>query len=189
MAETQTTFEIVLICTGNRFRSPMAEALLARATEGLPVQVRSVGTLDLGPVPVLSEAAVEASRFGIDLSAHRARPLTGESLADADLVLGFERLHVAKAVVEAGARPERTFTVPELAERLAEVDLPVGGPPNERARAAVALAHEARPTGAGSALFPELADPLGRPPEVQRQTADRVQELVSELATALFGKT
>jgi protein-tyrosine phosphatase len=189
MAETRTTFEIVLICTGNRFRSPMAEALLARAAEGLPVRVRSVGTLDLGPVPVLAEAAVEASRFGIDLSAHRARTLIGESLADADLVLGFERLHVAKAVVEAGARPERTFTVPELVERLAEVDLPAGGRPVERARAAVALAHEARPPGGGSAVFPELADPLGQTPEVQRQTAERLQELVSELATGLFGKT
>jgi protein-tyrosine phosphatase len=189
MTETQTTFEIVLICTGNRFRSPMAEALLARATEGLPVQVRSVGTLDLGPVPVLAEAAAEASRFGIDLSAHRARTLTGESLADADLVLGFERLHVAKAVVDAGARPERTFTVPELAARLADVDLPTGEWTIERARAAVALAHEARPAGAGSALFPELADPLGRPPEVQRQIAEQLQGLISELTAALFGKT
>jgi protein-tyrosine-phosphatase len=188
MAEAHKDFEIVVICTGNRFRSPLTEALLARAAKGLPVRVRSVGTLDLGPMPVLEEAAAEASRFGIDLSDHRARSMEEHSLEGSDLVLGFERLHVAKAVVEGGARPERTFTVPELVDRLAEIDLPPGPGSLERMRTVVALADQARSAGGGSAVLPELADPLGRSIDVQRQTAERLQKLVSELAIALFGE-
>src|SRR6266540_260827 len=34
-------FEIVVMCTGNRFRSPIVEYLLRRSVEGLPVHVRS----------------------------------------------------------------------------------------------------------------------------------------------------
>ena len=36
--------QVVFVCTGNRFRSPLAAALFREATSGLPVDVRSMGT-------------------------------------------------------------------------------------------------------------------------------------------------
>jgi protein-tyrosine-phosphatase len=179
-------FGVVFLCTGNRFRSPMAAALLSRATEGLPVHVRSRGTLDVETMPALPEAVQEAASLGLDLSSHRARRLAGEDLSEADLVLGFERTHVAVAVIEAGARRERTFTLPELVGLLAAIDLPPDLEPIERARAALRAAHEAR--GAGHALLPEIADPIGRPRSAQRETATRLQVLVSQIAADLFGR-
>jgi len=52
-------FRIDFVCTGNRFRSPLAAELLRRAIGGLPVEVASVGTLDLGPLSALPEAMEE----------------------------------------------------------------------------------------------------------------------------------
>src|SRR5687768_611486 len=100
-------FEIIVICTGNRNRSPIAEASLKEATEGLPVQVSSVGLLDLGDVPALDETLEVARRIGLDLSAHRARCLAAVEVSKTDLVLGLEWQHVAAAVVDHAAAPER----------------------------------------------------------------------------------
>jgi protein-tyrosine-phosphatase len=180
------SFEVAFLCTGNRSRSPIAAALFARATAGLPVRVSSLGLLELGPVPALPEALDEAARLGLELSSHRARTLAGESLERADLVLGFEFRHVAAAVVEGQARRERAFTLPELVDLLADIDPPTERGPLERARAAVQAAHEARPVN--SAVVPEVADPLGRPRRIHRETAERLEGLVLQLAEALFGR-
>jgi protein-tyrosine-phosphatase len=164
----------------------MAAAFFAKATFGLPVQVRSRGTLDVGSLPVFPEALEEAAQLGIDLSSHRARNLGGEDLSQADLVLGFERIHVAAAVIEAGADRKRTFTLPELVELLATVATPSGLDPIERARAALQAAHDAlRPA---HEVMLEVGDPIGRPRRVQRETARHVRDLVNELLGGLFGR-
>src|SRR6185312_16331316 len=104
-------FAIVFVCSGNRFRSPLAEHLMRDATEGLPVRVSSVGTLGIRESPALDEARALAREVGIDLDGHRSRPLRRELVEHADLVLGFERRHVAHAVVDGGVPRERAFTV------------------------------------------------------------------------------
>jgi protein-tyrosine-phosphatase len=53
---SEDSFDVVFICTGNRFRSAIAEGLMRRLTEGIAVQTTSAGTLDLGPVGALSLA-------------------------------------------------------------------------------------------------------------------------------------
>ena len=113
-------FDIVFICTGNRFRSVIGEGLMKRLTEGLPVQTTSAGTLDLGPVAALPEALELAPSLDLDLTEHRARCVRNVDLSEADLVLGFEYQHLAAAVTEGAARRERTFTVPELVLLLEE---------------------------------------------------------------------
>ena len=178
-------FDVVFICTGNRFRSAIAQALLTQLTEGLPVRATSAGTLDLGPATVLPEALELAPALGIDLTAHRARWIRDLDLADADLVLGFELVHVATAVVDCGAPRDRSFTLPELVSLFPE-GLPAAadGDPVARARAAVRAAHEARDSD-GRRL--ELGDPLGGTPELFQQTAAEVRVLTERLAAVLFG--
>jgi protein-tyrosine phosphatase len=177
-------FDVVVICSGNRFRSPIAEAVLREATDGLPVRVRSFGTLDLASGQALPEALELAPSLGLDLTSHRSHRLAGEDLSRADLVIGFEPIHASSAVIEAGAPRERTFLLTELVERLEGVTLPDGLGPVERARAAVEQADEART--ASPSTPEEIADPIGGPPAGYRTSADRVNRLTRRLAELLF---
>jgi protein-tyrosine phosphatase len=183
----QEHFELVLICTGNRARSPVAEGFLRHLLADLPVHVHSLGTRELAGAPALREAVKAASHQGLDISTHRARTLRGEDLGQADLVLGFERNHVAAAVIDGDARPERVFTLPELVELIEERRAALEPNPIEQARRQIADAH-ARRAGNVSAMPIELADPLGQSRKVFRDTVEQVRDLSERLAAGLFGK-
>src|SRR5436305_2880324 len=154
-------FEVAFVCTGNRFRSPLAAAAFASQV-AVPVTTVSAGLLGLGPVPALPEAVELARSFGLDLASHRARDLSVVDLEPFDLVLGFERSHVQAAVVDASALIERTFTLPELVLLLEEIPAAAKTDPIGQARARVAEAHEARAPSFRTSDMPELLDPLGR---------------------------
>jgi protein-tyrosine phosphatase len=184
-----TPLRVVFVCTGNRFRSPLAEGVLRSRLGDLEadVQIESFGTLELGAVAALPEAVAEARRLGVDISEHRARSLANVDLSEVDLVLGFERMHVVTAVVDAHSDRDRTFTLPEL---VAAVNGFPGGPdeaPVERARRLVASAAGLRRPNAQLLDVSELTDPLGRPPEEQARIADEVASLVDQLARSLLG--
>lgn len=186
-------FGIVYLCTGNRCRSPMAEAWTRRLAEerNLPIVVCSAGTLELGPVGSPAPALEVMRGAGIDLSGHRARALAEVEPAKADLVIGFERYHVAAAVVDGGVSLERAFTLIELV-RLLEAS----GPPETRgeaadaavegARRAVERAHGLR--GAPDLSTAEdMADPFGAPASVYETTSQRIADLSARLLRGLFG--
>lgn len=176
-------FDVVVICSGNRFRSPLAEAVLRSKTGGLPVRVRSFGTLGLPSGEALSQALELAPQFGLDLTAHRSHPLAGADLSDADLVIGFELVHVALAVVDAKAHRERAFLITELVAALDETEPPQAYGVVERARATVQQADAARPGGA----LTEVADPLGGPASGYEKSAEEVYRLTTRVAERLFG--
>jgi protein-tyrosine-phosphatase len=172
---------IMFVCTGNRARSPLAQALLKRHVAARPLDARSSGVLDLGPLPVLPEMQVIAGTYGVDLSAHRARAFAVGELREADLVLGFESEHVAAAVVDGGARRERTFTLLEFVELMNEFGDYLGVP--DPVHSWVASAHGAR---TGSPLgAPGIADPLGRSSETFERVAEQINESVARLAATL----
>ena len=179
-------YEVAFVCTGNRFRSPLAAAAFATRVE-VPVQTVSAGLLDLGPVPALPEAVELAQSIGLDLTSHRARDLSTVDLEPFDLVLGFERSHVQAAVVDASAHIERTFTLPELVRLLGEI--PEHAPqsaPIARARERVGEAHAARAPSFRTSDMPEVADPLGRSRREQRAIGEEVRRLTDQLAQLLF---
>jgi protein-tyrosine phosphatase len=185
----EETFRILVVCTGNRFRSPLVAALLRSLAADLPVHVESTGTLDLGPVPALPAALAAAGRLGVDLTDHAAVPLTPETGARADLVLGFERMHVATCVIDLNVPRERVFTLAELAGLLGRIDLAPVTTPVERARHAVARAHELRADRPPTAKLAETADPFGAS---RRATAEIVRQLemfTGSVFTGLFGDT
>lgn len=178
-------FQVVFVCTGNRARSPLAEALYRAYSEGVETSVTSYGTTDVGDAPPLPQAVEAAATLGVDLSGHRARPLERQSLGGADLVLGFEPFHQAVAVVDGGAPAANTFLVAELVSLLDTP--PVGADDATRARTAVAYA-DSRRVRSRPAETATVADPLGKPDEVMFGTAERIEELVRLLVDGLFGK-
>jgi protein-tyrosine-phosphatase len=147
--------------------------------------VRSYGTLRLDPLPALPEAVELARAHGVDLSEHRCRSLAGEDLGDADLVVGFELVHAATAVLNAAAPRDRTFLLGELVTYLEQVPSTADGTPEGARRAVEAAAAQRR---ARRIAFEEIADPLGLPAKVQARIAADVAAQTSRLASQLFGE-
>lgn len=116
---SETGLRVLFVCQGNICRSAYAEAALRRALaedadpSGAPrgsaaVEVASAGleTREGGPADPAA-VRVAASR-GVDLGAHRTRPLRRELLAAADLVLAMEPRHLRalrRRFPGAGPRP------------------------------------------------------------------------------------
>src|SRR5947207_11298708 len=121
---------ILLVCTGNICRSPLAASLLERALRerGLEVTVASAGTGAWDGAPASEGAYLVGLERGLDLSGHRARLLTRELVENAHLILTMARHHRAR-VDELGGEG-RVFVLGEYAGREgdeAEVSDPFGG--------------------------------------------------------------
>ncbi len=91
--------QILLVCTGNICRSPLAEVLLRRELEQRGVEgvvVSSAGTGAWEGAPASEGAYLVALEHGLDLSEHRAQLLTREVVRDYDLILTMARHHRAR---------------------------------------------------------------------------------------------
>lgn len=83
---------ILVLCTGNICRSPMAEVLLRQRLRTLDrtVEVQSAGVGALRDHPADSPAQARMRARGLDLSTHRARQVTPELARWADIILVME---------------------------------------------------------------------------------------------------
>lgn len=115
---TSATLRVLTVCTANICRSPVAERLLQREFDEarLPAIVRSAGTRG-GELEIVPEVVRAASEFGIDLSAHKSRLLTGPIVRSADLIIAMSREHLRVVIdLDPSAWPV-TFTIKEIARR------------------------------------------------------------------------
>ena len=80
---------ILMVCTGNICRSPIAQVLLASRLGG-KAAVESAGIRALVGWPADATACALMAERGLDLSAHRARQLTAELVRASDLILVME---------------------------------------------------------------------------------------------------
>ncbi|MGH7569658.1 MAG: low molecular weight protein arginine phosphatase [Gemmatimonadales bacterium] len=122
---------ILLVCTGNICRSPLAEAIMHRVLRDRGVdgvEVGSAGTGAWDGAPASEGAYLVGLERGLDLSGHRAQLLTRELVEQADLILTMARHHRAR-VDELGGEGH-VFVLGEYAGREgdeAEVSDPFGG--------------------------------------------------------------
>jgi protein-tyrosine phosphatase len=122
---------VLIVCTGNTCRSPMAEGLLARSLVEAGrngVEVSSAGTGAWDGAPASEGAYLVGLEQGIDLSGHRARLLTRDMVDGADLILAMSRTHLARVRELGGAG--RAHLLGEYAGyqgAQAEVEDPFGG--------------------------------------------------------------
>jgi protein-tyrosine-phosphatase len=89
-----TPIRVLFVCSGNICRSPFAEAA-ARDRFGDRFDFSSAGTIAVeGGRATMTMQEVAAER-GLDLSSHRARPLS--EVPRPDLVFGMEQEHIVAA--------------------------------------------------------------------------------------------
>ncbi|MCG7199114.1 low molecular weight phosphotyrosine protein phosphatase [Marinobacter pelagius] len=88
---------ILIICVGNICRSPMAEYLLkTKLAHRSEKSIESAGIGALVGKPADETALMILSEQGIDATSHRARQVTTEMLANADLILAMEEKHLKR---------------------------------------------------------------------------------------------
>jgi protein-tyrosine phosphatase len=183
---------ILLVCTGNICRSPMAEGFIRRqlADRGIQgVEVESAGVSGWDGSPATEEAVHALHELDIDISEHRARRLTGRLVDAADLVVAMAAEHrdaVSRVVPSAGSR---TFTLKELVRLLESEDDPGEGTPPDALLQARVEGADARRAGVGPPSGDEdVADPLGLGLEAYRATAWELEELSARVVAGLLGR-
>ena len=183
---------ILVVCSGNLCRSPMAEAILRasliRRFGSEPAEVSSAGTIAWEGAPATKEAAQVAFENNVDISGHTARLVTQEQIADADLVLTMTAQHREEvADLDPSART-RTFTLKELVRLLEDVRTraPDGGHDSLTSR--IRAADARRAGGPGSMPDDQdIADPIGQPIDTYRAVAWEIATWCERLIGALFG--
>lgn len=153
---------ILLVCTGNSCRSVMAEGLLRRYLKDRKcddIKVVSAGISTL-PGMTASSSAVEAMRAeDIDISAHRAQPVTRQMIRESDLILAMEPMHIETI----------TGIVPEA---------------KDKTRLLLEYAY-GKETNAKTNFW--VVDPIGKPKEVYESVLITLRDAIEKLGEKICG--
>lgn len=154
---------VLFVCSGNQCRSAVAEGLLRRAAAraGLAVAAGSAGTLGIRDAPAHPLTCQAAAELGVDLSAHRSRPVHARLLDQNDLILGMARDHVGWLHLNR----------PDLAARI-DLFKPF------------CRGVEAEPAAAD----PDIADPVSGTLEEHRACVREISDLIDRLVARWAGR-
>lgn len=122
---------VLLVCTGNTCRSPMAAALLSQrwkqAAPERELEVLSAGTGSVPGEPASAHAVTAMSGRGLDLTGHRSQAAAGTLLESADLILTMTTRHKDYILGNWPALAGRVYTLGEYAGTPQDVADPFGG--------------------------------------------------------------
>ncbi len=152
-------YSLLLVCTGNTCRSPMAEGVAKRMLaelkrvpidqlEAAGVRVRSAGVMSGGGSPASAEAVEAMQQIGIDIADHQSSALTEDLIQDADAVY----------TMTEGHRQAVLMLSPNASAKTQRLD----------------------PEG-------DIIDPIGAPLEVYRQTAEMIRRALEQRITERYG--
>lgn len=125
---------IIVVCTANICRSPMAAALLQHALAAQPEPLRSFKIISAGVAgragdPVSENSVLALKKVGLDISKHTSRPLTQKMMDEASLVLGMTESHRAMIQLQAEPPPKNLFLFREFLPQRGDKQIgdPFGG--------------------------------------------------------------
>jgi protein-tyrosine phosphatase len=182
---------VLVVCTANIARSPLAAAMLAASLDGSGLTVASAGTEALPGYPAAEASQRLAAVRGLDLRGHRSRPVTDELIRDADLVLTMSERHRDRCAPLAAGAGARVFTLRELVRLLGAVER---GPallevppddPAERLAWMVERAHLARPAALPAKRREDVRDPIRAPWPAWLEMGATLDGLLARVVDAL----
>jgi protein-tyrosine phosphatase len=111
------TLSVLVVCTGNICRSPLAEQILQDMTKGsgLDVSVTSAGTFAEVGNPMHPNSARTMLELGYQPKDHVARQLTPALLDNVHLVLSATEEHRSRVAQTNPAAIKKSFTIAEFA--------------------------------------------------------------------------
>jgi protein-tyrosine phosphatase len=122
---------VLFVCTANQCRSPMAEALFKQILEKKGQeqgwQVGSAGILAIEGAPATDLSQAVMRQRGLELSHHRARPVSGGMLEQVDLILAMEARHRDFLKSEFPEFAERVHLISDMTGEGHEIKDPVWG--------------------------------------------------------------
>lgn len=122
---------ILIVCTANICRSPMAEAILKRLvserSDASQWHIESAGTwaVDGSQAALLSQYVMQT--MGMDISEHHSQPVTYDLLQHFDLILTMENQHKEGLSIEYAGYKDRIFTLGEMVGSQEDIKDPIGG--------------------------------------------------------------
>lgn len=183
------SFTVLVVCTGNICRSPLAEQLLrARfAAAGVEARIVSAGTRALVGHDMTPEAAALSVEYGGGKHHHRAQQLTAGLIADAHLVVTATREHRSAVVSMYPKSTRYAFTLNQLARLTA--DAPVEPATTHPATitsyvAAIAASRGMTPPPA-HAGDDDIEDPYRQSAAVYARVAASIDAAVSTITTGI----
>jgi protein-tyrosine phosphatase len=177
--------DILVVCTANICRSPMAEAFLkgSLTERSSSLTVASAGFLEDGR-RVDPYSAQAAAGFGVDISGHLSARMTMEQLEAARLILVMTTEHRRKVVGFRTAFYPKTFTFQEFVQRSMELD------PAVRSEGFAHWFPQLHGDRTGRELLSDderisVADPYGQGTSAHGVTAQLLRDLCREVAEVL----
>lgn len=183
---------VLLVCTGNICRSPIAHGLLLdRSTRSLggAIHVSSAGTWGHPGYPATPEAVEAATELGVDIASHRSSSFTADLADWADLVITMTSEQAEEVAEEAPGTEAKTFTLKEMVAILRSLPPVTVEPTRDALLERVARADRTRRAGdAPAPLDLDVADPLGLSRPTYRAVANELEGLVDDLVWGLVGE-
>ena len=126
---------ILVVCTANVCRSPMAAGLLrqrlAADNANARHRVLSAGVWAADGEPASENAITAMAERGIDISDHRSHSLTNEEVAEADLILVMTREHARLVRHTWSQYAWKVYLLSEMTGKHRDVEDPYRGPIEE----------------------------------------------------------
>ena len=111
--------DILVVCSGNMCRSPMAAAILRAALQDAGVRgirVHSAGTIAASGGSASVDSINVCAQYGLDISYHRTTTLNAELVRQAGLILVMEQKHKERVIDLLPEAAHKTFLLSEFAD-------------------------------------------------------------------------
>lgn len=124
--------QVLFVCTANQCRSPMLEGLFRNQIDERGMAARwsaaSAGTWAMEGEPATAHAIQALAEIGVDISAHRSRPVDAALFEASDFVFVMEFGHLEALRVEFPQAMGRLHLLSEWLGKKYEIRDPIGEP-------------------------------------------------------------